>query len=196
MRNGVYIVLISLITIGVVLLWDTRPELLNPLATPKSPFERFPYAVLHDAKTRHFDEAGILSYEFDAVTIKHFRADTDSSSDEDYMLITAPTLTLYGEPIPWHVTAKQGKVTKQGEELELWDDVRIWQATPESGSGSTELTTQTITIYPNEKKIHTEAHVHVSSPTGSLDADGLEVDMLKQHIKLLANVRGRHEPIE
>ncbi|HEY7774815.1 MAG TPA: LPS export ABC transporter periplasmic protein LptC [Marinagarivorans sp.] len=196
MKNWFYISLISVITMGVVLLWDTRPELLNPLSKTESPFERFPYAVLHDAQTSHFNEDGELSYEFDAVTLKHFRADTQNTSDQDYMLITAPKLTLYGEPEPWFVTAKQGKVMAHGEKLILWDDVEVWQTRSGDIDATTKLSTQSIDIYPNLKRIITDAHVHIEGPNGTINADGLEVDMVTQRIKLLANVRGQHEPIQ
>ena len=196
MKNWLYIALICGITATIALLWGARPELLDSLTKLVSPFERFPYAVLHDAKTSHFNEDGSLSYEFDAVTLKHFRADTQKSSDEDYMLITAPKLTLYGDPKPWHVTAKQGKVMQQGGKLTLWDDVRVWQAPNTNSNSTTELITDNLNIYPELKRIETDAHVHVISPSGTVDADGLEIDMLTQRIKLLANVRGHHEPIK
>lgn len=178
-----------------ILLWDSNPNILSPKKL-SSPFERFPYAVLHDARTSHFDETGTLNYEFDAVTLKHFRADMQNSSDEDYMLITAPKLTIYGDANPWHVTAKQGKVMAQGEKLTLWDDVKVWQAANIKNEGAMELTTQTIDIYPIQKRIATDAHVHIVAPNGIVDANGLEVDMVTQRIKLLANVRGKHDPIQ
>ena len=197
MKNWIYISLICILTAGVVVLWDTRPELLNPLAGLESPFERFPSAVLHDAHTSHFDDDGELSYEFDAVTLKHFRVDTSTSSREDYVLITAPKLTLYGEPTPWYVTAKHGKVMHQGEQLVLWDEVKVWQsANGQEGDDKTELTTETINIFPTQRLISTDAKVHIVGPTGTLEAEGLEVDMISQRIKLFANVRGQHEPIQ
>jgi lipopolysaccharide export system protein LptC len=195
-KNWIYISLICVITMSVVLLWDSRPELLNPLAKVDSPFERFPYAVLHDARTSHFDENGKLSYEFDAVTLKHFRADTANTSDEDYMLITAPKLTLYGEPEPWFVTAKQGKIMAHGEKLVLWDDVEVWQTEKNAATITTKLSTESIDIFPHQKRISTDEHVHIESANGTIDADGLIVDMITQRIKLLANVRGQHEPIQ
>lgn len=199
MKNGFYITLICVITVGIVVLWDTRPELLNPLASNKpEPVERFPYAVLHDARTSHFDESGMLSYVFDAVTLKHFRADVGHSSDADHMLITAPKLTLYGDKNPWHLTAKQGKVSEKGNKLELWDDVVVWQKSDQKSQlkgARIELKTEEIAIFPEQKRLFTEAHVHIASPTGTLKADGLEVNMKTQRIKLLANVRGQHVPI-
>lgn len=178
-----------------IVLWDNNPNILSPPQT-SSPFERFPYAVLHDARTSHFDDDGTLIYEFDAVTLKHFRANTQNSSQEDYMLITAPKLTIYNDNTPWHITAKQGKVMAQGEKLTLWDDVKVSQSASLGSQASMELTTQSIDIYPTQKRITTEAHVNITSPNGVVNADGLEVDMMTQRIKLLANVRGQHDPIQ
>lgn len=196
MKNWLYIALICTITGAMILLWESNPNILSP-EQEASPFERFPYAVLHDARTSHFDDKGSLTYEFDAVTLKHFRADMQNSSEQDYMLITAPKLTIYGDSTPWHLTAKQGKVMAQGEKLTLWDDVKVWQsADMNNNNGTMELTTQTIDIYPIQKRIATDAHVHIEGPNGTVDANGLEVDMVTQRIKLLANVRGKHDPIQ
>lgn len=196
MKQWLTIALICALTAGIVLLLDTRPDLLNPLAEPKkAEFERFPYAVLHDAKTSHFNEDGSLSYAFDAVTLKHFRADMDRSSAEDYMLMTAPKLTLYtdAQAAPWFLTAKHGKAMAKGDLLELWNDVTLWRV---QNGERTELTTDNISIYPQTKQLKTQATVKIQSPNGKVSADGLEVDMIKQRYKLLANVRGQHDPIE
>ena len=195
MKNWLYIAVAGGLIATILLLWDKNPELLNPLTQDNSPFERFPYAVLHDAQTRHFDEGGILSYEFDAVTLKHFRVDMKTNSDADYALMVAPQLTLYSDKQPWKIMAKNGKVTEQGNKLTLWGEVKVWQ-TAADGSHTTELTTESIDIYPTIKRLSTLEHVRVVGATGTVDADGLEVDMLTQRIKLLANVRGHHEPIQ
>ena len=186
--------LICVLTAGVVLLWDTRPELLNPLSesTP-SPFERFPYAVLQKANTRH-NADGSLSYEFDAAKVEHFRADLERSSTEDYMLLSTPQLTLYGEPFPWYVSAKHGKVSAKGDKLELWDEVIVWQAHNRTTQGHTQLTTAHITVLPSRKQLLTDAPVTINAPSGNISAMA-EVDMLTQRIKLLAEVRGTHDPI-
>ena len=195
MKNWLYISITCALIATILLLWDKNPELLNPLKQDNSSFERFPYAVLHDAQTRHFDDNGVLSYEFDAVTLKHFRVDMKTNSDADYALMVAPQLTLYSDKEPWKIMAKNGKVTEQGNKLTLWGEVQVRQLAPD-GSYTTELTTESLDIYPSIKRLTTLEHVRVVSETGTVDADGLEVDMLTQRIKLLANVRGHHEPIQ
>ena len=196
MRNWLYLALVCTLVFAAAMILDKQPnDARLPQEGDGSAFERFPYAVLHDARTKHFDDDGTLSYEFDAVTLKHFRAHSKKSSEQDYILITAPQLTLYGEPQPWLVTAKHGRVSDHGTHLELWDSVRVWQDKAGSNNERTELTTQRIDIFPNEKRIRTEEQVQITSPSGHISSKGLEVDIKKQRIILLANVRGVHEPI-
>jgi lipopolysaccharide export system protein LptC len=198
-KNRLSFLALSLLVIGVMLLWQKKPELLDPLSPSRAQPERFPYAVLHDAHTRHFNTQGILSYEFDAASIKHFRAKPNRSSRDDHMLITAPRFTVYGETEPWHISAKEGRISEQGRKVELWNDVRVWQnpaaANPRSHLlAGTELVTESLVIYPDEKRLSTQDPVRLTGPSTQLSAEGLEVDMIRERIRLFSKVRAQHDP--
>lgn len=194
--NWLYIALAFGLTIGAISLWDAPPKLLIPLGGDKEAAQRFPYAVIDDAHSRHFDADGELSYEFVADTLSHFRIDLDEISDDDYVILEAPRLTLYTEAAPWFVTAQEGRVSERGAMLTLWQDVRVWQMLPEAEEGEvTELTTERLTIVPQEKTVQTDAAVNLTSPQGKMEAIGMVVDLSTRNIQLLNNVRGYHEPM-
>ncbi len=193
-HNWIYISLVAALVIAVVMLWEEQPRILNPFGA-EGPETRFPYAVIEDAHSKHFDSEGKLSYEFIATTLRHFRLDLRRVSENDYTNLESPKLTLHTDDgDPWYVTAEQGELSERGTLLKLWPNVRIWQE-DSSGQQLTELTTTHLEIRPREKIISTDAEVSISSPQGRLDAKGMIVDLENKRIELLNRVRGYHEPI-
>lgn len=191
-NNWLVISIIVALTVATLFFWESPPKLLRPGPELQEP-ERYPYAVLSDAHSRHFDDNGKLSYEFVAETLKHFRRDFGQLSEEDYTILDAPVLTLYTDDLPWYISAEQGKLTETGELLTLTNNVRIWQQ--ENSENITELNTSVLEIQPTKKIVRTEEDVHISSPQGKLQARGMIVDLETKHIQLLKRVRGTHEPI-
>lgn len=191
-HNWVYISLAAALAAAAILLWDTPPQMLIPFGEKKDPAQ-FPYAVIEDARSRHFDSEGKLSYEFVANTLRHFRLDLRQVSEGDFTSLESPRLTLYTGDAPWFVTADNGELSERGTLLTLWPNVRIWQE--ESPQEVTELTTSRLEIRPQQKVISTEADVSISSPMGKVEAQGMTVDLKNKRIQLLNRVRGYHEPI-
>lgn len=191
-HNWIYISLVATLVISVVVLWETPPRILIPFGA-EGEGARFPYAVIENAHSKHFDPDGNLSYEFVASTLRHFRLDLSRVSEGDYTSLESPKLTLYTDGQPWYVTADHGELGERGTLLTLWPNVRIWQE--ENAGQITELMTTRLEIRPGEKVVSTDAEVKISSPQGRLDALGMRVDLENKRIELLNRVRGYHEPI-
>jgi Uncharacterized protein conserved in bacteria len=191
-HNWAYISLTAALVVAVILLSDTPPKLLIPFGD-KPDIARFPYAVIEDARSRHFDSEGKLSYEFVASTLSHFRLDLSRVSEGDFTSLDSPQLTLYTDGKPWFVTADKGELTERGTLLTLWPNVRIWQE--ENPNEVTELTTSRLEIRPKDKMIATDAEVSITSPMGKVEARGMTVDLENKRIQLRNRVRGHHEPI-
>jgi lipopolysaccharide export system protein LptC len=191
-HNWVYISLAAALVVAVILLWDTPPQMLIPFGDKQDPAQ-FPYAVIDDARSRHFDSEGKLSYEFVANTLRHFRLDLTQVSEGDYTSLESPQLTLYTDDVPWYVTADKGELSERGTLLTLWPNVRIWQE--ENSNEVTELTTSRLEIRPQQKEISTAADVSITSAMGKVEAQGMTVDLKNKRIQLLNRVRGYHEPI-
>ncbi|MCR6650650.1 MAG: LPS export ABC transporter periplasmic protein LptC [Cellvibrionaceae bacterium] len=191
-HNWAYISLTAALVVAVILLSETPPEMLIPFGE-KQDAARFPYAVINDARSQHFDAEGKLSYEFVASTLSHFRLDLNRVSEGDFTSLEAPQLTLYTDDKPWYVTADKGELSERGTLLTLWPNVRIWQE--ENPDEVTELTTSRLEIRPQDKMIATEAEVNITSPMGKVEAQGMSVDLDNKRIQLRNRVRGHHEPI-
>lgn len=191
-NNWVVISIVVALTVATLLFWDSPPEMLLP-DPPASEQERFPYAVLSDAHSRHFNEDGELSYEFVATTLKHFRRDFSELTNLDYATLEAPVLTLYTDDLPWYISAENGTLTDSGDLLTLSNNVRIWQE--DENAQTTELNTSALQIYPMQKIVRTDQEVSITSPQGRLQARGMIVDLTTENIQLLERVRGVHEPI-
>jgi lipopolysaccharide export system protein LptC len=191
-HNWIYISLAAALVVAVILLWDAPPQMLIPFGDKQDPAQ-FPYAVIEDARSRHFDSEGKLSYEFLTNTLRHFRLDLSRVSEGDFTSLESPRLTLYTDETPWYVTADHGELTERGTRLTLWPNVRIWQE--ESANNVTELTTSRLEIRPQLKEVSTTAEVTITSTTGKIEAQGMTVDLKNQRIQLLNRVRGYHEPI-
>jgi lipopolysaccharide export system protein LptC len=192
-NNWLYISLAAALVIALVFFWDTQPQILNPFGNRDAVERRFPYAVIENAHTKHFDETGRLSYEFVANTLRHFRIDLSRISEEDYTTLESPKLTLYTENALWFASADHGQLTENGNLLALWPNVRIWQE--EDNNVTIQLVTTHLEISPNTKHIFTDAEVVITSPQSRLTSTGMSVDLSNKRIQLLNRVRGQHEPI-
>lgn len=191
-NNWLVISVIVALTVATLFFWESPPKLLLPDPAVEER-ERYPYAVLNDVHSRHYDDSGELSYEFVAAKLRYFRRDFSALSEDDYTMLDSPVLTLYTDDLPWYVSAESGKLTEKGELLTLKDNVRIWQQ--DDNEQITELNTSALEIQPIKKIVRTEEEVRITSPQGHIEARGMVVDLVTQHIQLLERVRGFHEPI-
>lgn len=192
-HNWLYISLIVALTVVIILVWETPTKLLIPFGQEAERDKLFPYAVMDNPHSKHFDPDGHLSYEFVAATLRHFRLDLSQVSPGDFTSLETPQLTLHTDTTPWYATADQGELSERGTTLTLWPNVRIWQG--ENPDEITELTTTRLEIRPREKIVRTDAEVLITSPEGRVEAQGMTVDLAKKRIQLLSRVRGYHEPI-
>ncbi len=191
--NWLNISIALVLAVVALMLWESPPKMLLPDDTLPDESQLFPYAVIDHAQSRHFDNNGKLSYEFSTNTLKHFRLDLSRISPDDFTTLEEPVLTLYAEGNSWFVSAKQGRITEQGNLFKLIDAVRVWQE--KDGIAVLELTTHELWIYVNDKLVKTDGRVKINTPQGSLEATGMEVNLASKNIKLLHRVRGHHEPI-
>jgi lipopolysaccharide export system protein LptC len=191
--NWLYLSLVVALIALVLAVWETPPKLLIPFSEPTQRDKLFPYAVIEEAQSSHFDPDGHLSYEFVAATLRHFRLDLAQVSDGDFTGLETPRLTLHTRETPWYATADLGELSEGGTLLTLWPNVRIWQE--EAAGQITELTTTRLEIRPRDKFISSDEEVVITSPQGRIEAQGIKVDLANKRIHLLNQVRGYHEPV-
>lgn len=188
------IILLLALGFGITVIWWSQgsstsllPRLISSVEQPNS------YALLQSTQSNHYNQEGKLVYAYKAASMEYFRADISQTSERDYSLVKQPQLTFFGEAAPWFIDAKEGKITDQGDTLEVWGQVRVWQET--APGQSTVLTTDSLTIKPRSQEITTADAVAITSPNGSMAAQGLTVNLDTQILKLHSRVKGTHDPI-
>lgn len=194
-KNGLYIAFVIVLVIGLLFYGDSPDQLLGNKSKAKDT-QVYPFAIAHNASTRHFSNDGSLDYEFLSTRLEHYQLSPQQEEDEDkrvYTLIELPVLTIYQGENPWRVEAKKGKLLGDGHAIELWDEVVIRQKS-ENGA-YTQLSTSKLVILPHEKVAQTREPVKIDSPRGQMSGIGMTADLTERTIKLLGKVRGTHDPI-
>lgn len=189
--NVLFILVLILAGFAYFSLNDASKKLLGvDIGTTSKIDKNIPFAVAQNASTQHFNDQGKLDYTFFADKIEHF---TDATTSLNYTLIYSPTIVVFQEGEPWYVDAERGKISQNGDHIELWDEVTI-KKIPNEGQ-DTILKTQTLIVEPKLKRASTDDHVMITSPKGTLSGTGLIANFANSTLTLLANVRGLHEPI-
>ncbi len=143
------------------------------------------YVVENLAATR-FGVDGLPRYSLSARRMMHY-------PDDDTTDLEAPTLVNFGGAgATVTVTSKTAKVSSNGEQIYLTDDVRLVRAAYGKNS---EMTMQTsyLHVIPDADLAKTDKPVRISDAHTLITAVGLEFNNQTRILKLLSNVRGRYE---
>ncbi len=136
-------------------------------------------------QTLQFTDEGTVQYELNSPRIEH-------TQDDDITLLLQPDLLLFrGTELPWHISSERSQVSPEGKEVELIKNVRI-ERTDEQGR-PTILTTEQLTYVPETEYAHTQLAVKIEAANGITTGVGMQTYLNESKMRLLSNVRGRHE---
>ncbi len=170
--------------------WDRSPT-ERPQPSPDDE-RQFPNAYVDNMRTRVLDEQGRLHYRLSAQRAEHFQADPAGPGADDYSLVDNPDLTMHLHTAePWHLQARKGRVTDDGDVVLLHDGVRAWQ---NGEHGLTELTTSELWVEVPREYAHTDKAVNMRAEQGTTDAIGLRAQLGDERIELLSEVQGLYHP--
>ncbi|MBL4607874.1 MAG: LPS export ABC transporter periplasmic protein LptC [Pseudomonadales bacterium] len=185
-RRRTYAAFLGLVLIALIFIINdthfarTAPPFLSSSAqgeeSPDTEIQRFSNTV--------FDQNGQLKYTLNSPHLFHY-------SHNDLTLLSAPKIKLYEKnKTPWHVTAKQGTITKT-DEITLNGDVEIHGNTTQDKEPVT-VKTNVLTLFTNEKRAESTAYVNIYSKQSQLSGTGLKADMISSTITLLSQVAGSY----
>ena len=189
--NTTGIIILSLAVFYTSRFW---PEYLPLLASEESPHKNdMPDYIITAFHAIDLDQAGRLRYELAAELLTHYpqpeRAD-----------LLAPDMVFYrsaqetgAATDPWQLTANTGRITDNGDRVDLDGDVRVARLVEEQ-AGHMMMETQRLTVYGREEKAVTDAVVSLTSAQASLTSIGMEIDMANGRMHLLSQVRGHYDP--
>lgn len=138
-----------------------------------------------NSHTVQLNSEGLLHYEFAAERVDHVQ-------ETDVSLMTRPDLLLHrGSELPWHIRGLRGEAGPDGNEIQLFDDVRV-ERTDARGRPFL-LTTQHLTYLPDTDHAFTDLAVRIDSAQGVTTAKGMKAQLKQGTMQLLSTVRGKYE---
>lgn len=130
---------------------------------------------------------GALRYKLAAVEMRHF-------PDDDSAELQRPRYTQFAADKPYtQVQSLRGHVSSDGEEVKLFDNVKV---TRQAFAGKGEMTVETdyLNIRPNDDLVTTESPVVIrQAPKTVIYATGMIYEKQKQTVTLLHKVRAHYE---
>jgi lipopolysaccharide export system protein LptC len=131
--------------------------------------------------------AGAASYTLAAARMVHY-------PDDDSTLLTDPRFVSYGAAkAPVTITASEGVVSSKGDHVYFQDNVRLTRAAYAENSELVMRTTF-LHVVPDQHVARTDRSVTITDSTGTVTADGLEMNSETRVIRLLSKVRGTYDP--
>ncbi len=115
--------------------------------------------------------------------------------DDDTTHLQLPQLaSLRADRPPVHTSAQTGTISSKGNDVFLYDEVRVVRAAPD-GIGEERFATDYLHVVPDRDWAETDQSVVVTTPHDVLRAVGMELDDRARTVKLLSRVRATYEPI-
>ncbi|MFA6121421.1 MAG: LPS export ABC transporter periplasmic protein LptC [Sideroxydans sp.] len=115
-------------------------------------------------------------------------------SDDDTTHLQMPTLlSLKADQPPVHITAKLGTLNKNSDDVFLHDDVVITRTAPKT-MNEMRFETDYLHITPNKGLAETDHPVLMYDRKNVVSAVGLSLDNQARTVRLLSQVRAKHEP--
>lgn len=146
-----------------------------------------PDYVISNFVTTQTDINGDLRYKLAAIEMKHF-------PDDDTAVLLRPRYTQFAINKPYtEVQSLRGYVSSNGEEVELFDNVKV---TRQAFAGKGEMTVDTdhLNILPNEEIVRTASPVVIrQAPKTVIYATGMLYEKKKNTVTLLHKVRAHYE---
>lgn len=115
--------------------------------------------------------------------------------DDDTTHLQMPQLTsLYADRPPILTSAQTGMISRKGDEVFLYDEVRVLR--PATGDiDEQRFATDYLRVVPDRDWAETNQSVVMSDQYSTIRAVGMELDNKTRITKLLSRVRATHEPI-
>lgn len=142
-----------------------------------------PDFVVDNFTLRRFNLDGGLQHSLSAKKMQHY-PDDDSTSVFD------PALTFFGNSSPTRLSAQQARISKDGKQVRLSNDVRVVR---EASADHPELLVSTaeMVVYPDDEIARSSVPVSITQGHSVITGSGMEVDNRTQTYTLMGPVQGR-----
>ncbi len=132
-----------------------------------------PDYVISDAVLRKLDATGRLQYTLNAREVRHY------PDDETTELATPRLVHLDLKKPTVTVTADRGHLSKRGEQVDLYGNVRVVRAATPTEAAMIVTTTE-LTVLPDDEKAFTKKPVEINQGNSWIKAVGMQIDNRNQ----------------
>lgn len=185
-RASTYFPIVLLVLLAGATWWLERVvELTEPQAPGKSRHD--PDAVVERFTVTRFDPEGKLSSTLNAARMVHF------PDDETTELDTPRVVQLPKDSPPVRIRADRGTVSKDGDEVHMYDNVVV---TRDASADRPELrvTTTYLHVWPKDEVARTPEPVTITEGDSRLAGVGMEVRAKSREFELHSRVKGSFAP--
>lgn len=141
-----------------------------------------PDYIVQDGTLRKFDATGALKYTLKAKEIVHFPDDDSTDMKLPHLIYLHPQ-----KPV-MTMNADYGHMSRDGEQVDLYDNVRLHRAAT-AKDPETIGTTRQLTILPDDEKAYTREPVLITQGQSVIKGVGLQVDNRLQTYVLESQAR-------
>jgi lipopolysaccharide export system protein LptC len=166
-----------------ILIWLTfyyhfnEPIILQEIELPDGYMEQVTAFILNNQ--------GKLALKIETPQLMHY-------TKNDKTDFIQPTLTFYKKStLPWYISANTAQAIKGMKQIQFNENVVIHRAADEH-MPSTLIKTQTLSVFPQEKKAHTKASITLIQPNLTIKATGMQADINQGEIELLSQAKGEY----
>lgn len=150
---------------------------------------------INDMMLDRFGPDDTHAYTLQARRVTHYPAGDLSQLD-------APILDWYGGGQgPWELEAKRGTMqpvtmqpTAAGDEYAMVLQEDVHASTTLQDGRPLDMYTSSLELVPASKSAHTADPVRIENGNLQMRGTGMQIDMNERRVRLLADVRARHEP--
>jgi lipopolysaccharide export system protein LptC len=132
-----------------------------------------PDYIISDASLRKTDQTGRLQYTLNATDIRHYPDDDSTdmiSPNLVYLYVNRPSVTILAE---------RGHSNKDGQQIDLYGDVRITREASAKAEAMNGFTPQ-LTVLPDDEKAFTKSPVLITQGQSWVKGIGMQVDTRAQ----------------
>ena len=145
---------------------------------------RLNYA-LHDFRGHLLDDQGNTRLEIEAPLLRN-NAVTGIGTVE------WPNFRIQQEGEEWYITAESAVITADREQVTLRGEVKLLRRNETTGE-MLDILTSDVLLNVTPRTASTDSDVRLRHAGDRLDATGMNLDMIKDHIELLSEVRAHYE---
>jgi LPS export ABC transporter protein LptC len=179
-RRG--IILLALVAILMSILskdpGDTTNKPISELDT------RLNYA-LHDFSAYLLNDDGGINLEIQSPVLRN-------NAESGIGTVVSPEIRIQQEDERWYITAESAIITADREHVSLMGDVNLRRRNQISGQ-LLEISTRDVMLNVTPRTASTEAEVRIRQEGDSLDAIGMNLDMIADSFELLDDVQAHYE---